>query len=96
MEMDKESTTGHQFGMENVFENSPMAGLLQEYTSQDLEAHGLSTETKIQLIIDVEELGLEMIIDRGPERLSGLSRYHLTTKDLDRAQSTMNELQAIL
>jgi hypothetical protein len=96
METDKESLAGHRLGMENGFENSPMAKLLREYGSQDLEAQGLSTETKIQLIIDVEELGPEMIIDRGPERLPGLPCYHLTTKDLDRTQSAATELQIFL
>ena len=96
MEADKESLGSHRFGMENGFENSPMASLLREYGSRDLEAHGLSTETKIQLIIETEELGPEMIVDRGSERAPTLPRYHLSNKELDRTRSAVNELQVFL
>ena len=96
METDKEPPAGHRFGMEDGFENLPMAKLLWEYGSQDFEAQGLSTETKIQLITEVEELGLEMIIDRGPDRLPGLPCYHLSINDLNRVQGAMTELQLFL
>lgn len=82
--------------MENGFENSPMAKLIREYGLQDIEAQGLSTETKVQLIVEVQELGAEMIIDRGSERPAGLPRYHLAPKDLDRVRSTVTELQIFL
>ena len=96
METDRESLASHRLGMENGFEDSPMARLLREYSAQDLEGQGPSTETKVQLILEVEELGPEMIVDRGPERPSMLPRYHLTTKDLDRAQSAVAKLQVFL
>ena len=96
MEMDNEVPTGHRFGMEDGFENSPMAKLLQEYRSCDSDGQSLSMETKVQLIIEVEELGPEMIVDRGPDRQPRLPRYHLTTKDLDRAQKAVTELQLFL
>ena len=82
--------------MENGFEGSPMARLLREYSTPDLEGQGPSTKTKVQLILEVEELGLEMIVDRGPERPSMLPCYHLTMKDLDRVQSAVAELQVFL
>ena len=96
MEADKESDAGYQLGMEGGFENSPMAKLMRQYAPEDLESQNLSTQTKVQLIIDVEDLGPEMIIDRGLERSSGSPRYHLAPKDLDRVQSTVTELQLFL
>jgi len=96
MEMDREWSAGYRMGMENRFENSPMASLLQQFSSEDVESQGLSTKTKIQLIIDVVEMGLEMIMDRGPEWDDSLPHYHLTHKDLDRVQDTVTELQIFL
>jgi len=96
MEADNESGISHRLGMENGFELSPMAKLMREYASEDLEAQSLSTEMKVQLIVNVEELGPEMIIDRGSERASGLPRYHLATKDLNRVQCAVTELQIFL
>jgi len=82
--------------MEDGFKNSPMAKLMEQYTPGDLESQNLSTQTKVQLIIDIEELGPKIIIDRGAERTSGLPHYHLAPKDLDRVQSTITELQFFL
>ena len=96
MEADKESISGYRLGMEDGFDNSPMAKLMHQYAPEDLESQNLSTQTKVQLIIDVDELGPEMIMDRGTERSSGLPRYHLVSKDLDRIQSTVTELQLFL
>ena len=96
METDGETISGYRLGMENGFENSPMAGLLRQFSSDDIESQGLSTEMKIQLIIDVVELGPEMIVDRGPEREDGIPRYHLALNDLDRARDTVTELQIFL
>ena len=73
-----------------------MAGLLREFSSDDIESQGLSTETKIQLIIDVDELGPEMIFDRGPERKDGRPRYQLAPNDLVRVQDSITELQIFL
>jgi len=70
--------------------------LLREYGSQDLESLGISTENKIQLIINIEELGPEMIMDRGSERAPRLPHYHLTSEDWDRVQSAVTELQIFL
>lgn len=69
---------------------------MRQYAPEDLESQNLSTQTKVQLIIDVEDLGPEMIVDRGTERTAGFARYHLTSKDLDRVQSTVTELQLFL
>lgn len=77
--------------MEDGFENSPMAKLMRQYAPEDLESQNLSTQTKVQLIIDVEDLGPEMIVDRGTERTAGFARYHLASKDLDRVQSTVTD-----
>ena len=96
MEADRESISGHRLGMENGFDNSPMAKLIRQYNPEDVESQHLSTQTKVQLIIDVEDLGPEMIVDRGSERPSGLPRYHLAPKDLARVQSTVAELQIFL
>ena len=74
METDNEIPKGRRFRMEDGFENSPMAKLLQEYGLCDSDGQSLSTETKVQLIIEVEELGPEMIVDRGPDRQPGLPR----------------------
>jgi len=83
-------------GMENGFKNSPMASLLRQFSSEDVESQGLSTKTKIQLIVDVVEMGPEMIVDRGPEQDNGLPCYHLMHRDLDRVQDTVTELQIFL
>ena len=96
LELEKEPDMTHRLGMEQGFEFSPMAKLLREFGSQDLESQGLSTEMKIQLIIDIEELGPEMILDRGSERSPGTPRYHLTTKEWERVQSAVTELQIFL
>ena len=77
METDKGPDTSYDLGMESGFENSPMAKLLREYRAQDLDSQGLSTETMIQSILNVNELGPEMIMDRGSERAPRLPRYHL-------------------
>ena len=73
-----------------------MAKLIRQYNPEDVESQHLSTQTKVQLIIDIEDLGPEMIVDRGSERPSGLPRYHFAPKDLDRVQSTVAELQIFL
>ena len=96
MEADKEPDMSYRLSMESGFKNSPMAKLLREYGSQDLKPLGLSTENKVQLIIGVEELGPEMIMDRGSERAPRLPRYHLTSEDWDRVQSAVTELQIFL
>ena len=96
MEADRESISGHRSGMENGFNNSPMAKLIRQYKPEDVESQHLSTQTKVQLIIDVEDLGPKMIIDRGSERPSGLPHYHLAPKDLARVQSTIAKLQIFL
>ena len=96
MEADKESVSGYRFGMEEGFDNSPMAKLIRQYEPEDVESQILSTQTKVRLIIEIEELGPEMIVDRGLVRTSGLLRYHLASKDLDRIQSTVTELQLFL
>ena len=89
METDKEPDMSYHLGMESGFENSPMAKLLREYSSQDVDSQGLSTETKIQSIIDVDELGPEMITDRGSERAPRLPRYHLV-------KAMMNNLTVVV
>ena len=61
-----------------------MAKLMHQYAPEDLESQNLPSQTKVQLIIDVEELSPKMIIDRGMERLVGLPHYQLalTSKNL--------------
>ena len=39
---------------------------------------------------------LTQVIDRGPDRLPGLPRYHLSINDLNRVQGAMTELQLFL
>jgi len=96
MEADKEPDKSYCLSMESGFKNSPMAKLLREYGSQDLKPLGLSTENKVQSIIGVEELGPEMITDRGSERAPRLPCYHLNSEDWDRVQSAVTELQIFL
>ena len=51
--------------MEEGFDNSPMAKLIRQYELEDVESQILSTQTKVWLIIDIEELGPKMIVNRG-------------------------------
>ena len=89
MERDKEPDMSCCLGMESRFENSPMAKLLREYRSQGLDSQRLSIESQIQSIIDVDELGPEMIMDRGSNRAPRLPRYHLV-------KAMMNNLTVVV
>ena len=89
METDKGPDMSYDLGMESRFEDSPMAKLLREYRAQDLDSQGLSAETMIQSIINVNELGPEMIMDRGSERAPRLPRYHL-------AKAMINNLTVVV
>jgi hypothetical protein len=84
-----------RLGMENGFENSPMARLLREYSGEggELEASSVPTKTNVDLILGVSELTPHMIVDRGPEGDQRLPRYHLATLHLDRMSTVITELQ---
>ena len=98
MEIEPETERDSRMGMENGFENSPMARLVKEYSgdADDLEAAGIPTETNINLLLDVPELSPDMIVDRGSERDRGLPRYHLNTLNFDRMTAVVTEQQIFL
>ena len=85
METEDEPAVTQRLGMERGFENSPMAQLIQEYTSSSIESQLGPTETSIMLVISLEELTSDLIVDRGEIRDKTLPRYHL-------APATMNNV----
>ena len=54
-----------------------MAQLIQEYMLSSIESQLGPTETSIMLVISLEELTLDLIVDRGEIRDKALPRYHL-------------------
>lgn len=98
MEIDSETDRNVRMGMENGFDCSPMAKLLQEYSgnADDLEASNIPTETNISLVLDMTELSSDMIVDRGPDRDKGLPCYHLDALNLDRVTTVVTEQQIFL
>ena len=98
MEIEPETERDSRMGMENGFENSPMARLVKEYSgdADDLEAAGIPTETNVNLLLDVTELSPDMIVDRGLERDRGLPQYLLNTLNYDRIAVVVTEQQIFL
>ena len=84
--------------MEDGFVNYPMAKLVWEYSGDAdyLEALSIPMETNINLVLEMSELELEMIVDRGPDRDRGLPQYHLDTLTLNRIAVIVTEQQISL
>jgi len=70
------------FGMNP--EKSPMAQLIQEYSSVGIGSQLGSTETSITWMLSLEELTLDLLIDRGEDRIKGLRHYHLVKTAMDK------------
>ena len=75
------------------FEISPIAQLMQEYSS---------AETSIMSVLSLRELTPDLIVDRGKDGTRGLRRYHLVKATLDHicmvvmAQQTLVQQAAAL
>jgi len=61
-----------------------MAQLIQEYSSVGIGSQLGSTETSITWMLSLEELTLDLIIDRGEDRIKCLHRYHLVKAAMDK------------
>ena len=98
VEVEMEAEQISRLGMEDGFDNSPMAKLMREYSGDvdDLETTSIPTKTNVGLVLDVSELSDEMVVDRGPNRDRGLPRYHLDTLNLDRITTVVTEQQIFL
>jgi len=79
MEMESEPKLSQRLGMEEGFEKSPMAQLILEYSSATIESELGPTETSITLVLSLEELTVDLIVDRGENRDRCLPRYYLVT-----------------
>jgi len=88
----------NRLGMEDSFNNSPMARLIKEYSGKadDLEAAGIPMKTNVGLVLGVSKLSAHMIVDRGPDGDQRLPRYHLTALHLDRITTVVTEQQIFL
>jgi len=78
-ETESEPKPSQRLGMEEGFEKSPMAQLILEYSSATIESELGPTETSITLVLSLEELTVDLIVDRGENRDRCLPRYHLVT-----------------
>ena len=98
VEVEMEAKQISRLGMEDCFDNSPMAKLMREYSgdADDLETAGIPTQTNVGLVLDISELSDKMVVDRGPDRDRGLPRYHLDTLNLDRITTVVTEQQIFL
>ena len=76
LETENELPAPHRLGMEEGFPRSPMAQLMQEYSLARM---------KITLVLSLEELTLDLIVDRGENRNKRLPRYYL-------GKATMNNI----
>jgi len=81
--MENELRALQRSGMEEGFEKSPMAQLIQEYSSTVIESQLGPTETSIMWVLSLEELTLDYIMDRGEDRNWRLPRYHLVKDTMD-------------
>ena len=70
-------------------EFTPMAQLIQEYSSVMIESHLGSTEMNITSVLSLEELTLDLIVDRGENRKNRLARYYL-------GEATMSNVCAVV
>ena len=70
-------------------EFAPMAQLIQEYSSVMIESHLGSMEMSITSVLSLEELTLDLIVDRGENRKNHLARYYL-------GEATMSNVCAVV
>ena len=66
-----------QFRTEEGFKKSPMAHLIEEYSSAMIQSQLGSTQRTITLVLNQEELTSDHVVDRGEDRARNLPRYHL-------------------
>ena len=95
-ETENEPRTSQRLGMEDGFENSPMARLIQEYESATIESQEGPTETSITLVISLEELTPDLIVDRGEDRHKTLPRYHIAAATMKNVCMTVAAQQIFL
>ena len=70
----------------NIHSNSkvtPMAQLIQRYSSALIESQLGSTKTSMMSVLSLEELTLDLIVDRGEVRARNLPRYYLAKDTMD-------------
>ena len=79
-ETENELPAPHRLGMEEGFMKFPMARLMQEYSL---------ARTNITLVLSLEELTLDLIVDRGENRNKRLPRYYL-------GKATMNNICGVV
>ena len=96
MVMEGEPAAHQRLGMENGFEKSPMAKLIREYTSVLIELQLGLTEMSITFVISLEELTLDLIIDRGENISKTLPHYHLVTATMSNICTAVNAQQIFL
>ena len=77
-------------------EFTPMAQLIQEYSSAIIESQLGPLEMGITLVLGLEELTLEHIVDRGENRTRGLPRYHLAKATMDNVCAVVTAQQTYL
>ena len=82
--------------MEEGFEKSPMAHLIQEYSSATIESQLGPTETSITLVLSLEDLTPDLIVDRGDGRNKTLPRYHLANATMNNVRTAVTAQQIFL
>ena len=91
-----EPRASQRLGMEEGFEKSPMAQLIQEYSSASIESQLGPTETSIMLILSLEELTPDLIVDRGEDRNRCLPCYHLASATMNNVCTAVTAQQIFL
>ena len=95
-EMESELKVPQRLTMEEGFEESPMARLIQEYTSARIEPQLGLTEMSITSLLSLEELTPDLIVDRGEDRNRRLPCYHLVKATMDNICSAVTAQQIFL
>ena len=95
-ETENEPAAPLRMGMEDRFEKSPMAELIREYSSATIESQLGPTETSIILVLSLEELTLDLIVDRVHDRNKSLPRYHLARATLSNVTPAVTAQQIFL
>jgi len=95
-DMESELKVPQRLPMEEGFGESPMAQLMQEYSSAVIESQLGPMEMSIMWVLSLEELTLDHIMDRGEDRNSRLPRYHLGKATMDNVCSVVTAQQIFL
>jgi len=82
--------------LEEGFEKSPMAQLIQEYSLAAIGSQLGSMEMSITLVLGLEELNPDLIKDRGEDRHRSLPRYHLVKATMDNVCAVVMAQQIFL